>query len=69
VEEGFGQSVHVGFIRLFSVRKRHGIIREERGGGPVLHNNQRQCLVHTQKNIQIQPKKLVCFFLLLLSNS
>jgi hypothetical protein len=37
VEEGFGQSVHVGFIRLFSVRKRHGIIREERGGGPVLH--------------------------------
>jgi hypothetical protein len=37
VEEGFGQSVHVGFIRLFSVRKRHGIIGEERGGGPVLH--------------------------------
>jgi hypothetical protein len=29
VEEGFEQSENVGFIRLFSVRKRHGIIGEE----------------------------------------
>jgi len=29
VEEGFRESENVGYIRLFSVRKRHGIIREE----------------------------------------